>query len=111
MSPFWGLVIILAEAVVFGYATQVVIQHKGYDKVWFWWGFFFGLIALIVACLRPRNKDYSPAVGVVPQSEAQAHDAQILADGGWTCSCGKVHAGYVSSCSCGKQKREILEAQ
>ena len=32
------------------------------------------------------------------------HNQQILASGGWQCACGKVHAAYVSSCSCGRSK-------
>lgn len=28
--------------------------------------------------------------------------------GGWVCSCGRTNASYVSSCSCGKNKRDIL---
>ncbi len=42
--------------VVWGYATKVVINNKGYDDNWFWWGFFFGFIALIVAVAKPENR-------------------------------------------------------
>lgn len=42
--------------VVWGYATKAVINNKGYDDNWFWWGFFFGFIALIVAATKPENR-------------------------------------------------------
>lgn len=42
--------------VVWGYATKAVINNKGYDENWFWWGFFFGFIALIVAVAKPENR-------------------------------------------------------
>lgn len=32
------------------------------------------------------------------------HEAQLLGNGGWKCICGRVHAAYVSSCSCGRNK-------
>ncbi|MBE6973318.1 MAG: SHOCT domain-containing protein [Ruminococcaceae bacterium] len=35
----------------------------------------------------------------------------MLNEGGWKCSCGKVQASYVSSCSCGKSKQEVLYPQ
>ena len=34
----------------------------------------------------------------------QEHNDRLLAEGGWRCGCGKVHARYVSSCSCGRNK-------
>lgn len=32
------------------------------------------------------------------------HDNQLLRSGGWKCTCGRVNAVYVSSCSCGRNK-------
>ena len=42
--------------IVWGFATGAVIKNKGYDDNWFWWGFFFGFIALIVAVAKPENR-------------------------------------------------------
>ena len=42
--------------VVWGYATNAVIKNKGYEESWFWWGFFFGFIALIVALTKPEKQ-------------------------------------------------------
>ena len=46
IAVFWGC--------IWGFATQSVIQNRGYDENWFWWGFFFGFIALIVAASKPQ---------------------------------------------------------
>lgn len=32
------------------------------------------------------------------------YETQILKAGGWRCACGRVHAAYISSCSCGRNK-------
>ncbi len=32
------------------------------------------------------------------------NNARLMANGGWTCSCGRVNASYVSTCACGKSK-------
>lgn len=120
-------IITIVLAVIFGFATKIVIENKGYDDNWFWWGFFFGIIALIVACAKPQNIDYSSynsqpfqptytsyqtSYGSNLSNAAnKAYNEKLLASGGQTCSCGRVHASYVSSCSCGKSKREVKNAE
>lgn len=116
-------IILIVQAIIFGFATKIVIENKGYEDNWFWWGFCFGLIALIVACARPQNIDYSYFRNQTPQSTNtgyptsygnnltnaanKVHNEKLLANGGWKCSCGKVQASYVSSCSCGRSKSEV----
>lgn len=41
----------------------------------------------------------------------QANNEKTLSEGGWKCTCGKVHATYVSSCACGANKRQVLTTQ
>lgn len=53
MELFVGFII---WGVVWGFATDAVIKNKGYDDNWFWWGFFFGFIATIVAATKPENQ-------------------------------------------------------
>ena len=119
--------IIIAQAIIFGVATKVVITNKGYTENWFWWGFFFGLIALIVACAKPQNIDYSSFIRQPSQSTPtnhqssygnnlsdttnKVHNDQLLANGGWKCSCGRMHASYISTCSCGRSKHEVQAAE
>ena len=40
---------------IFGFATNAIIRNKGYQENWFWWGFFFGLIAMLVALSKPEK--------------------------------------------------------
>lgn len=48
------IIIVLVYGIIMGFATQAIIENKGYNDNWFWWGFFFGIIALIVAAARPQ---------------------------------------------------------
>lgn len=112
---FYYLTIIIIRGCIWGFATKIIIENKGYDDNWFWWGFFFGIIALIVACARPdcyinTGKFVQPMSNVdrikVQKVQEQERNEDTLAAGGWQCLCGRVHASYVSSCSCGKSKFE-----
>jgi hypothetical protein len=50
--------------------------------------------------------NYDPEIAALMNAPPKdlEEDKKILAAGGWKCSCGRVHAAYVSSCSCGKNK-------
>ena len=51
---FLYIILVIGMGVVWGYATNTIIHNKGYSENWFWWGFFFGLIAVIVAACKPQ---------------------------------------------------------
>lgn len=38
--------------IIWGVVVNKVIENKGYEDNWFWWGFFFGIFALIVALTK-----------------------------------------------------------
>lgn len=59
---------------------------------------------MIVACAKPQNVNYS---SFSSQPSQPNYNEQFLAKGGWKCSCGRVHASYVFSCSCGMSKSEV----
>lgn len=95
-SILWGL--------VWGFATRAVARNRGYgdeDVKWFWLGFFFSFIAIIVAATKPEYQP--PVVHVKTEKERQQ---EILDEGGRKCVCGRVNYHYVSSCACGKNRRE-----
>ena len=48
-----------------------------------------------------QEKVFAPA----PTNE-EAHNRQLIASGGWKCSCGRVNADYISTCACGKNRHE-----
>lgn len=115
------LVVSLIVSLIFGFATASVRESKGYGRNWFWLGFFFGLVPLIVACAIPARQYYEPyAPGGLNRSMASNAPAEpgrslfadddyvekTVADGGWQCSCGRANPAYVSTCSCGMGKRQ-----
>lgn len=53
------LIVYVIQGVIFGVAVNTIIANKGYHENWFLGGFFFGIIALIVAASRPP-KPYEP---------------------------------------------------
>lgn len=60
-----------------------------------------------------RTTYYMPATSRNPDQYAQSteYKSGLLSKGGWQCDCGLVHASYVSSCGCSKNKREVLSSK
>ena len=98
---FW--VCFLISGVVFGFATSVVIQNKGYDESWFLWGFFFGIIALIVACAKPENRDRYNGTHTPALTHKTTED--------WQCLCGRTNTADAVICPCGLSKHMVLNAE
>lgn len=118
---------VLVWALIWGFATRSVVYNKGYDENWFWWGFFFGFIAFIVALTKAdasRNytsyssssssykpSDYSNSPLLVTRESAE-RDMEILNNGGWKCkSCGKMNERSSERCvRCGwKAERYVTQ--
>ena len=92
---FLAIVLFLIQGVIFGFAADQIVQNKGYDESWFWWGFFFGFIALVVALSKPD-------INIMPVPDKESGNKRILSDGGWRCNkCGAVNAAYCGTCGCG----------
>ena len=100
------LIIIGIVGSVFGIATQNIIDNKGYDEKWFWWGFFFGFLAVLVALSKPENHAYQSSNPTWMQSTSNTRDEDVLKQGGWKCTCGRVNPSYTGTCACGKRKGE-----
>lgn len=104
---FVAMILLIVQGLIFGFATDAVIRNKGYDENWFWWGFFFGLVALVVAVAKPDN-----TVTVSYEIRQQNHEKALLNENGWKCSqCGTVHPHYTGTCGCGNTKSASLEAE
>ena len=112
MELFVLLGIYCIQGAVWGWAVNKVIENKGYQENWFWWGFFFGLIALIVALTKPdaprASYDGSSYFGDTSSIVGRGFGSERKADrakGEWRCShCGAINASYVGTCSCGWDK-------
>lgn len=91
--------------ILWGFATNYVIKEKGYDEEWFWLGFVFQLMAFVVAWVKLPYDQTAEGQRVKKQiSEIRQRDT--LQAGGWNCSCGRLNAAYVTSCTCGKNKMQ-----
>lgn len=101
--------------VIWGIATNKVIENKGYYENWFWWGFLFGFIAFIVAITKPYNsnqtRNYSgTGSGLLKKLEAEKNNMEIgeVKNGSWKCICGEVNPQYLTTCTCGKTYVEVI---
>lgn len=112
------VLISLIYSFVCGFATAAVRERKGYGRNWFWLGLSLGVVPFIIACAIParhypgteedpyRYKIDSPGE---PEQSLFADDSyvqQTVAAGGWQCSCGRANPAYVSTCTCGLNKRQ-----
>jgi len=100
---FFLCFIVIVQAVQ-GIAANLIIQNKGYNDNWFWWGFFFGFVAILVALSKPEVTSVSYSENLLLKKMETEH---ILNNGGWKCCfCNSINASCVTSCSCGKSKDE-----
>ncbi len=97
MTIFFSWIIAMSiTGAIFGFATNAIIQNKGYREDWFWWGFFFGIIAMLVAMSKPEKRSY--------RDSSDERSLSALSSG-WKCPrCGRVNANYVGTCGCGYEK-------
>ncbi|MGN0655006.1 MAG: SHOCT domain-containing protein [Oscillospiraceae bacterium] len=81
---------VIIFSVMFGAVTCVLNNEKGYEGG-FWWGFFLGVIGIIIVVCKPENKEVL--------------DRRCIIAGGWVCKkCGKRNNGSVMTCECGSNK-------
>lgn len=66
-----ALCVFLAQGLVFGFITSAIADSKGYD-CGFWWGFFLGLLGLIVVSVRPTMTKVESDQGNTAASYTQA---------------------------------------
>ncbi len=102
-----AIIAFLIWGVIWGAATQAIVYNKGYEENWFWWGFFFGIIALLVALAKPQLYSAGP---LSPQLAQEAEERRTLEMGGWKCTCGRANPSYTGTCACGRSKQEVLAA-
>lgn len=102
-----GLVVQLGFAAVF----SGIAEEKGYSPAtYFWVCFLFGVAGYCVVAALPdqvlRFNTRGKRSDVAPTLERENSSPRIQAKNGWTCSCGRKNADYVSTCICGINKHE-----
>ena len=97
--------------IIWGVVAKEVVTNKGYEDKgtkYFWLGFFFSFIPVIVAATKPvyqpqDNRQWSSTFSKTEKERQQ----EILDNGGWKCVCGRVNYSYSSCClHCGKSRIE-----
>jgi uncharacterized Zn finger protein (UPF0148 family) len=101
MSTMYVVVIYIIYGMVFGIATNKVIENKGWNENWFIWGFLFGIIALIVAVAKPENRELN-------NEKVVLHEKEIIKK--YCDKCQKeVHKGLFVCPTCGSDLRSVYE--
>ena len=131
----FAIIVVACIAVRWSY-----LRDEGYEGLLFWRIFLDDVPIWLIKRVKERNQEqyyassgrktiskngvdidsypsyygcnYDPAAqGITVTPEDDEHDAGLLSNGGWRCACGRVHASYVSSCSCGRNKHGELPAE
>ena len=98
---FLVAVIALAISIVLCSTFARIAAAKGYSyQKYFGICFFLGMIGYIMVAALPDDQ-------LLSQIEQAIRKAAPPEDGSWKCKCGRVNPPYVSSCSCGTNKRDI----
>ena len=119
IKPIRILFMVLMGAFVLGVLLSLICPWPPIMFVACLEGMFASLICFGIAISTEGNyNQYMLALEEEKRKQAENEAAkqkasqsvptqQSVLAGGWTCTCGKVNASYVSSCSCGKNKRDI----
>ena len=114
LGPVIALLLIILQGLFWGFITQMIIDNKGRNENWFWWGFFFGLIAVLVALSKSHvvhNYD-SYNSGLFVGERDRVYEKNVIEDGGWKCHfCNRVNPSYTGTCACGRTKTDTLNYQ
>lgn len=75
-----NLLIMAVWCTIWGVVVKKVIEDKGYQENWFWWGFFFGIFALIVALTKQSVNTTKVIVGSNKPQKIKPLTNTIFAD-------------------------------
>ncbi len=105
------VIVYLISGLIFGCIAQAISEEKGYDTG-FGWGFWLGVIGLIVVACRPDRRivhsynDY-PSNSYLSAAAEEKRSQQTMSNGGWKCQkCGRLNQSYTGTCACGMTKNE-----
>lgn len=73
------------------------------------WSALIGFCSVFLIIQHPVMEKMEREYDEVRYKKSERGGDDPIPVGGWKCSCGRANAGYVSSCSCGKNKREIVQ--
>ena len=79
-----------------------MINNKGYKENWFFWGFIFGFIALIVACAKPAASSVNSTKGNEISEKAKVDAILKYKD--------LLDVGAITQEEYDKKKKELLDS-
>lgn len=121
-----GIIGAIPVPIILGFCTKKINESKGYYGG-FAWGFWLGVIGLIVVACKPnrvinnsiessplfngtnsyyeQNSNYS----ALNNPTLNLYERSFSNDGSWVCyRCRKINSDYVGTCSCGISKDENI---
>lgn len=109
MDYFIGYcVVVIIVACIFGAITKHINESKGYDGG-FAWGFFLGVIGIIVVACRSDAPKSSYVSDRISRLEAVSRGESSV-QRSWQCGfCRRVNADYMTTCECGRTKAESMQ--
>jgi len=117
MNPILSILIFIVSIVtdcIFGAATYRINSDKGYAGNGFWWGFFLGIIGLLIVLCKPEcYAEYHANNSIIKKHGDRSPNiamSQNLPANGWRCSCGRGNEAYITSCICGISKYDVLQS-
>lgn len=112
--PILIFMVVIIKSCVWGYLCCHIMDGKGYTDTtsWFWLGFFFGIIPVVIALTKPDVNVHTEITLVNHSSGGVFNPDREAGDNEWKCSfCRRVNANYVGTCGCGKTKQESEKAR
>lgn len=91
-------------AIIWGFVCRAIVINKGYvddGTKWFFLGFLFSIIAVIVAACKPAVVNAGDTAVRVAQSPSSRTTDR---NGYWTCACGNKNPESVAYCICGRKR-------
>ena len=93
----------LLYCLIFGFVSKTINQNKGYDGG-FAWGFWLGILGVIVVACKPDNRSYSD------REYKPMYPSAIQPEKKWRCGyCGHENAEKIKYCTYCHRDRYVIE--
>lgn len=105
-----GLLVNLGVGCIMGSISKAINEKNGYYGG-FAWGFWLGVIGIVIVALRQSAPYRSSESIIIPKHGKKLPSYAVSeedAPNSWRCRCGRNNAQYVSSCVCGMSKHDVL---